>query len=304
MTEKRTSIAQTMNHKQMATELLNKKDEPRFYIVSYDDEYSNDAPHSFYRMITKNQFAEIKRILDECQKEDIALWEYFDGQNVPEYIAAEEPYLCEAPSEIEMETAYVECKIKMAIFYDGLKEAPEVIDSSIFLSEEQYVNLLEWQLDNRHSNYNDLASKNFELFKVVNDKARAQFHYDGIPYDNTPTFTIELTSIQEDAYTLFGEPSISDYIFESYTDHIAEHSYLSIKNRILNFFYEAMNDDKWIEYTEVGKVDAIAVERALAVDSYKGIAKELKQKFNGREGFYRFIEFLDKHNIFYTKESR
>ena len=185
-------------------------------------------------------------------------WEYFDGKNVPEYIAAVEPYLCEAPSEIETETAYVDCKIKMAIFYDGLKEAPEVIDSCIFLSEEQYVNLLEWQLDNRHSNYNDLASKNFELFKVVNDKARARFNYGGIPYDNTPTFTIELTSIQEDAYALFGEPSICGDIFESYIDQIAEHSYLSIENRVISFFYEAMNDDKWIEYTEVNKIDAIA----------------------------------------------
>lgn len=303
MTEMTTSTAQTMNYKQMAIELLNKKDEPRFYIVSFEDGDS-DMPHSYYMKITKEQLVEIKGILDECKKEDIALWEYFDGKNVPEYIAAVEPYLCEAPSEIETETAYVDCKIKMAIFYDGLKEAPEVIDSCIFLSEEQYVNLLEWQLDNRHSNYNDLASKNFELFKVVNDKARARFNYGGIPYDNTPTFTIELTSIQEDAYALFGEPSICADIFESYTDQIAEHSYLSIENRVLSFFYEAMNDDKWIEYTEVNKIDAIAVEKAFEVDSYRGIAKVLKQKFNGREGFYHFIEFLDEHNIAYTKETR
>ena len=65
-----------------------------------------------------------------------------------------------------------------------------------------------------------------------------------------------------------------------------------------------MNDDKWIEYTEVNKIDAIAVEKALEVDSYRGIAKVLKQKFNGREGFYHFIEFLDEHNIAYTKETR
>jgi hypothetical protein len=46
------------------------------------------------------------------------------------------------------------------------------------------------------------------------------------------------------------------------------------------------------------------VEKALEVDSYRGIAKVLKQKFNGREGFYHFIEFLDEHNITYTKETR
>lgn len=302
MTEMTTSIAQTMNHKQMAIELLNKKDEPRFYIVSFEDGDS-DMPHSYYMKITKEQLVEIKGILDECKKEDIALWEYFDGKNVPEYIAAVEPYLCEAPSEIETETAYVECKIKMAIFYDGLSDAPEVIDSHIFLSEEEYVNLLEWQLDHRHSSYNDLASKNFELFKVVNDKARARFNYCGIPYDDTPTFTIELTSIQEDAYALFGEPGISGDIFESYADNTVEHSYLSIENRVLEFFYEAMNDDERIEFTLVNKIDAIAVEKALEVDNYRGIINALKQRFNGREGFYRFIEVLDKNNISYTKES-
>ena len=50
MTEMTTSKAQTMNHKQMAIELLNKKDEPRFYIVSFEDGDS-DMLHSYYMKI-------------------------------------------------------------------------------------------------------------------------------------------------------------------------------------------------------------------------------------------------------------
>jgi hypothetical protein len=56
-----------------------------------------------------------------------------------------------------------------------------------------------------------------------------------------------------------------------------------------------MNDDERIEFTLVNKIDAIAVEKALEVDNYRGIINALKQRFNGREGFYRFIEVLDKN---------
>lgn len=303
MTQNTTSTPATKTYKQMAIELLNKK-EPRFYIVNYNDEICDDTPFEYYRSLNNEQLAEVKAMLAECKKQDIEIWEYLDDKEVPEYLAAPKPGLYLAPKSIDLETAYVGCDIKMAIFYDGLSNAPEVIDTYIILSEEEYTSLLEWQLEHRRSGYNDLGQDNYELFKVVNGKARNKFSLDFCSPVSTPSFTIELTGIKADAIALCGEPDVEREIFFTSKDDFCEHSFLSIKDKKLLFFYEAMKGSEGMDFTTIDEVDAIAVEKTLAVEDYTGIVDAIKERFNGKDGFYRFIEFLDENNIGYTKKNR
>lgn len=303
MKKNNVSSSETKTYKQMAIELLNKNGKDRFYVMHYRD-LDCDTPHSYYKKLTDEQLAEVKNVVAQCEAEEIEMWEYFDNDTVPEYLAVSEPFVCEAPSTVELDTPYYGCDIRMAVFYDGLSKAPKVVNTQIVLSQQMYVELLEWQLNNRRSGYNDLRYSNLELFKAIDELVRFKFSFDGLDPLVTPAYAVELTGVQEDALTLCGEPGVELVLSYAHSDESSEASTLKIEDRVLSFQYEAWDSQGgWTQSFNIENVDAIAVENMLAVDNYEGIIEVMKERFCGKEGFDRFVELLDKNSIDYTGNS-
>ena len=287
---------QISNYKKMAIDMLRNRKEGRYYVINYLTPYC-DCPMPYYKKLTNEQLIEAQAIVTECNKEDVSLWEYFEDRAVPEFLVADDPEADATPSSMELDEAFCDLDIKLAIFGKGLGEAPEVIDTHVIVSEELYAQLLEWQMSHRHSNYNDLCSSNCELFKYINNIIRDGFSNDGVSPIATPTFAAEFTGLQRDALELCGERGINIELSYECDDCKVSHTILSIHDRVLKLFYELWDKGDCLHSIDVDKVDAIAVEQALGVDNYQGIAAALKENFTGAEGVDKFTALLNEKGI-------
>ena len=195
----------------------------------------------------------------------------------------------------------------MAIFYDGIDKAPQVIERKISLSYDEYLELLVWQMNNKRASYNDLYEYKPQSFKMLDEKLRMIFSGgDIVAPIAVPMYTVELTSIKEDAFALCGEPEVSGEIFYRSDEEACEHSFLNIEDRNMSFFYEY-----WDRKTEITTkalyledIDAVAVEKALGVDSYAGIIDSLTVYFVAADGVARFADFLRSKSIDFVEKDR
>lgn len=302
------NLPKCANYNKLASELLDQKGWPRYYAVGYYSEDFGDEVWDFNVPFTEEQYNQMKPIVEECKAEDIDLWDYFDGETYPEFLRLDEPGFCSDPRTINLDKAGYPCKIKMAIFYDGIDKAPQVVERVIVLSRDEYQELLVWQLMHRRSSYNDLHENNPQLFKAVDEKIRMIFSVDGsgvMPFA-VPSFAVELIDIKEDAFQLCGEAGLERNIFSHSNEEFAEQSFVGIEDRKMQFFYECFNyaEGRTTEILVLDDIDAIAVEKALGVDSYAGIADSLSVYFGARDGVARFAEFLRSKSIAFVEKDR
>jgi hypothetical protein len=119
-------------------------------------------------------------------------------------------------------------------------------------------------------------------------------------------YTVELTSIKEDAFTLCGEPEIGSEIFYRSDEEAYEHSHLNIEDCNMSFFYEYWDRKKEITTKTLclEDIDAVAVEKALGVDSYAGIIDSLTVYFGAADGVARFADFLRSKSIDFVEKYR
>jgi hypothetical protein len=302
------NLSKHANYIKLASELLAQKGWPRYYAVGYYSEDFGDEVCDFNVPFTEEQYNEVRAIIEECKAKDIDLWDYFDGENYPEFLRLDEPGFHSDPRTINLDMAGYPCKIKMAIFYDGIDKAPQVIERVIVLSYDEFHELLVWQLMHRRSNYNDLHEDRPQLFKAVDEKIRMIFSSDdgGIMPFTVPLFAVELIDIKEEAFQLCGEADIERDIFNHSYEEIAERSFVGIDDRKMMFCYECFNYEKGrtSEILVLDDIDAIAVEQALGVDSYAGIVDSLSVYFGERDGVARFAEFLRSKSIDFVEKDR
>ena len=288
--------------KQLAFEAICKIDTPAFYKVDYQDE-EVDEVYSFLLSFNDEQLVEVRKILSECNANGISLDEYFEECPVPQYLSTNRSGLFPAPVSICLEKSYHRCRVKIALYRDNIEKASEVINTDIMLWEEDFVSLLEWQLLNRESSYNDLYNTRPELFKTINNAVRSCFSNDFVLPNAMPAFAVELTAIKQMAFDICGEPAISEEIYAP-NGEISEHSYLHIENRVLSFFYEKIveteNNCVLEESVYIDDVDAIAVQDALGMSNYKGILCAIRESFGNRDGVLCFEEFLKENQIDFT----
>ena len=143
--------------------------------------------------------------------------------------------------------------------------------------------------------------------KMLDEKLRMIFSGgDIVAPIAVPMYTVELTSIKEDAFALCGEPEVSGEIFYRSDEEACEHSFLNIEDRNMSFFYEY-----WDRKTEITTkalyledIDAVAVEKALGVDSYAGIIDSLTVYFGAADGVVRFADFLRSKSIDFVEKDR
>ena len=307
MTENKTTMAvnEILDYKKMAIELLNNREEGRYYVLNYLYE-GYDEPMPLLKPLTNAQFEDLKRVVAECEEQGgLSIYEYYDDREVPECLTIDGDKNQDGlPDNAELDTVYRKCDLKVALFYDGLSAAPEVIDAAIFPTEEQYVALLKWQMTHRYASFNDLAYYDPELFKVVNEGVRSFFGEAWITAIASPAFTVELTGLKEDALTLCGEPPVEGELSFSSEGVLVSHSWMSIRDKKMNFFYEKWDADKCLELFELDNLDAIEVEKALGVDSYAGIVEVLKANYASSEGIKQLAALLDEKGVTYTKKVR
>ncbi len=307
MTLFNSNLNKPAHYNKLASELLSQKSWPRYFTVGYYSEDYGGEIHEFNIPLTEEQYNEMKPIAEQCKAEDIDLWDYYYDSKFPEYLLLDEPgFYCE-PRTIDLDMANYPCKIKLAIFYDGVEKAPQVIERVLVFSHDEYLELLEWQLMHRNASYNDLYDRLPELFKIVDDKVRSVFDVSNIgimPYE-VPAFVVELTGIKEDAFHLCGEDSKSREIYRHINDDYAENTFVLIEDRKMYFRFEHFDYDKsdTTESLLLDDIDAIAVQRALGVDNYAGIMDSLSVYFGASDGVARFAEFLRSKSIDFVENS-
>ena len=284
------------NYTALATKFVKGKTEPLRYIFNYDLDWIDD-PMPFYHTLTKEQVEQVKAIIAECEERDIDLYEYFEENEFPEFLMPHQEDLYHIPASMELDTAYHAVKVKVAIFYDGISEKPHVVELGMVLPEQEYIELLSWQLNNREASFNDLL-RNTELYKRIADNISYSLFGDHHCEPNrVPTYAVELTQIKAEAIEICGEAEINGDIYTDFRSEKKEHIFLRIKDRVLTLYFESFGEGLPYITREVINVDAMAVERALGVDSYKKLAKTLSDRFGHACGLDHFVAFLTENNI-------
>jgi hypothetical protein len=119
------------HYKRLAEDLLSQKGWPRYYTMGYYYEDFGEEVFDFNIPLTEEQYNEVRAIVEECKAQDVPVSEYFCDNEAPEYIQIDEPGFYCVPDEINLDEAHYPCNIKMAIFYNGIDKAPQVIERKI-----------------------------------------------------------------------------------------------------------------------------------------------------------------------------
>ena len=290
----------------LATEFLKEKNPQPHYMVDYMSLIDDIEPFDC-KAITDEKRKELEAMIAEVEAEGSDLREFFCDDEIPEYIALgvseNDPYYGSVPVAVRFDTRYFKLDVKVAAFYNGIDNAPTIHEASIFITEEEYISLLAWQMSNRQGSFNDLLAANHELFSTINAKLKngwsdPNFEHFAAAY--SPIFAVELVGVKADAEQALGEPSAHFAIYEKFESDSVEQALLDIEERVLSFGYHSSNIDGDSSKYVVDGVDAIAVEKAFGVDSYRDVALRLTEEFGGSDGVKSFQKFLDDNNIQYT----
>lgn len=288
-----------------ATDYMSKKEFTPMYVVEYRPDFDDPSglEYGLYKSITADQRKVVENIINECKEEDIPMWEYFEEESIPDFLEGEgEYYGC--PNHVDLDTVHTKCKIKLAVFYDGLDNAPKIVDTHLIVTVEEYTSLLAWQLRNRRANFGDLHHDEPELFSVINQKIRDFWMDCGlISPVATPIFAADLVELKEDAEIVLGEPNASATIYDTYESKFMSVSSVVIEERVLAFSYSSCTRDgdaSSCVNRSVEDIDAIAVQNAFGVENYAGIIAHLKENYGKEDGFDLFKKFLDDSCIEYN----
>lgn len=212
-------------------------------------------------------------------------------------------------------------KFRMAIFPHGFDQKPEIHDFVASVKDEDYLRMLALKMSNRHLCFNDLRYYLPNAFDYIS--LQAEIFYlavsgnSGVPWNeeqlisvqdfvdvrkdsscdsfSLAPYAVEMTEVDEDAFTILGEPGLMEEIF------VGDFRYtmLTIAERVLSF---RMEDErtKLIDRENIDNVNALDVQKAMNVDNYQGILDRFKLDFNGRDGVQIFKKWLDDNGINYS----
>lgn len=212
VTEKRNTFPNLIN------EYLQTKDRKSYYLVEYNDSIY-DEPIKRLRCLSDENVAEIESFVDAYVekeypeevanggKEDKA-WRkdimaevakannnfmdvkcLFSENKMGEQMAVE---------NIDLYEKYYCYKVKVAAFYEGINNAPEIIEMNLNLPDDIYIYLTTEYMINSDLTFNHLRIKNEEVYGRICSIIDSAFYDSDIPH-RIPTYSVELTEIMEDA---------------------------------------------------------------------------------------------------------
>lgn len=216
-------------------------------------------------------------------------------------------------------------KFRMAIFPHGFDQKPEIHDFVASVKDEDYLRMLALKMSNRHLCFNDLRYYLPNAFDYISLQAEI-IYFDvsghcGGPWTedlisvqdfvdvrkdssyeslSLAPYAVEMTEVDEDAFTILGEPGLMECIYDGDTyDGGTLYTALNIAERVLSFHMEKERT-KQIDRENIDNVNALDVQKAMNVDNYHGILDRFKLDFNGRDGVQIFKKWLDDNGINYS----
>lgn len=216
-------------------------------------------------------------------------------------------------------------KFRMAIFPHGFDQKPEIHDFVASVKDEDYLRMLALKMSNRHLCFNDLRYYLPNAFDYISLQAEI-IYFDvsghcGGPWTedlisvqdfvdvrkdssyeslSLAPYAVEMTEVDEDAFTILGEPGLMECIYDGDTyDGGTLYTALNIAERVLSFHMEKERT-KLIDRENIDNVNALDVQKAMNVDNYHGILDRFKLDFNGRDGVQIFKKWLDDNGINYS----
>ena len=284
----------------IARRIFERKTLKKYYEVFvweiYGDDWQDNG-QSWYVPLTVDQVDLLRKLQQEYDEE---LWELEEEIPFYEQVFYDMSFPVQtAPKSVDLDHSvhfYSFCAVMM----DTKDSKPEKRPFSLLLSDEEYLYLLKWRLQNRKKSFNLLARNNIQLFCKMNGRAAYLLGYPEVGIDATSPFLIFMDEVDRDVFEEVGEDDFSDQVFEDTHGDRNMHTVLNIKEKVLAFTLEDVDDYLVGTRKYIEDVDAISVQKALGVTCYKEMYEKMKELY-GKDlaGFDLFKQFLDDHSIEY-----
>lgn len=283
----------------IARRIFERKPLKKYYEVFlyevYDDDWQDDGC-SHYVPLSDEQVDFLRNLL---QEHDEDLWELEEEIPFYEKLTDKPSLISTAPKSIDLDHP-VHFYSFHAVIMETKDSQPKKVPFRLLLSDEEYLYLLKWRLQNRGSSFNSLSEQNPALFCRLTNKTTWCLGEPFLGWVIQSPFLVFMDEVDQDVFDEVGEPDFNDQVFEDLTGNRNMHTVLDIKEKVLSFFLEDVDDRLVGTRKDIEKVDAIAVQKALGATCYEEVYEKMKEHY-GKDlaGFDLFRKFLDDHSIAY-----
>lgn len=197
------------DRREVIEDFMQQKERANYYAVTYNryffDEFGfEEIDYEFHKKFTDEQIELVKGLIATCNEEDIELDEAIgEDKEKYEFLQREPEDMADwvfVPQYVDLDNVYHRYRFKYGYHKDGLDQKPYFLDITVDLSDEEYMNLLNWRLQHPGAGFMSLRHDYPELFKKLTDFFDGAFYpIDCLPPFYSPTYFIETEEVDEDA---------------------------------------------------------------------------------------------------------
>jgi len=288
-------------YSKLAREIFEKKNKDNWYEVFGEDCHCEDYIETSIRVRLSDEEVRFLKDLLNNPEEEFTLEEL--QEEIPFYdrLTLEEPFFFFVPKSIDFEHP-IHYYAFTAIVMKSEDDAPKKKRCKLPLSDEEYIQLISWRLQNREESFNNLYERHPDISYFLNRRFISILGHLELGIDLYDPFLVFMDELDKDVFDAVGEPEFGEEVFSYSNDDKIGHTVLNIKEKVLEFTLEDIEN----MYTLHGKrkylmeIDAIAVQKAMGATCYSDLYDKIKTRFgNGMEDFDNFKLFLDECGITY-----
>ena len=163
-----------------------------YYSVEYSD--NNGCDYKFFKPLSREQIEEIKQasVIDGVEYDYDEVLDNF----VDSFLFVDGPFDGLTPTHIDLNQPYYLYDVDVAIFNNGINNAPEVIRRCVELNTEEYAWLLRKYIIRPYTSFNEIRCLNADLFDKISGCIEANINEAAAP-PIVPAYTAELTEIKQ-----------------------------------------------------------------------------------------------------------
>lgn len=288
-------------YSKLAREIFEKKNKDNWYEVFGENCNDVDSIETSIRVRLSDEEVRFLKDLLNNPEEEFTLEEL--QEEIPFYdkLTLDEPFFFFVPKSIDFEHP-IHFYTFTAVILKTKDATPEKSNCKIPLSDEEYITLIAWRLQHRSESFNNLYESHPVICYSLNSRFISILGYHEVRIDLNDPFLVFMDEIDEDVFDAVGEEDFVEDVFSYTNENKTGHTFLSIKEKVLGFFLEDIDN----MFTLKGKrkylteIDAIAVQKAMEATCYQDLYDKIKAQFgNGMEDFDNFKLFLDECGITY-----
>ena len=275
------------------------------YYVAEGDTYDEGDHNEVFLHYTDEEVARIKELIVEAVNQDedcepvstveealdeLSYDELFERSEELNEMLGERLYeanVCANTIDFDNKIYFYKFGIVGYDYYNNKVDGPKT--EELILSDEQYLKLLKYQVNNRlYFNFNYLLKQDPELANYLN----RQVSY-FCPY------MILFDEVRADAEIIDGPTDASDELYDDIDDDRMYHVIASAEHRKLSITEEEMIDGDFTKNHYLDNIDAIKVLKALECTTYEEMLAKMKERFHSASCFADIKEWLDNQHIQY-----